>query len=100
MSILPTALRTLSKLVKSSDLAGEALIPFYRQLLPVLNEFLLFNKNLGDMIEYGQRKKINIGDLILETLETLELNGGPEAFINIQYMVPTYQSARIPGDEA
>ncbi|KAK8878194.1 hypothetical protein M9Y10_004959 [Tritrichomonas musculus] len=99
MEILPVALRTMQKLVKSSDLAGEALIPFYRQLLPVLNEFLLFNKNLGDRIEYGQRKKNNIGDLILETLECLELNGGPDAFINIQYMVPTYQSAKTPGDE-
>ena len=99
MAILPVALRTLQKLVKSSDLAGEALIPFYRQLLPVLNEFLLKNKNLGDRIEYGQRKRLNIGDLILETLEILELNGGPEAFINIQYMVPTYQSARTPGDD-
>jgi hypothetical protein len=99
MTVLPTALRTLQKLVKSRDLAGEALIPFYRQLLPVLNEFLLFNKNLGDIIEYSQRKKINIGDLILETLECLELNGGPEAFINIQYMVPTYQTARTPQDE-
>lgn len=99
MEILPVALRTMQKLVKSSDLAGEALIPFYRQLLPVLNEFLLFNKNLGDKIEYGQRKKNNIGDLIHETLECLELNGGPDAFINIQYMVPTYQSAKTPGEE-
>ena len=99
MAILPTALRTLQKLAKSSDLAGEALIPFYRQLLPVLNEFLLRNKNLGDIIEYGQWKKLNIGDLILETLEVLEMTGGPEAFINIQYMVPTYQSAKTPGDD-
>ena len=89
----------MQKLVKSNELAGEALIPFYRQLLPVLNEFLLCNKNIGDQIEYGQRKKLNIGDLVLETLECLELNGGPEAFINIQYMVPTYQSARTPGDD-
>jgi len=96
VTVLPVALRTLQKLVKSSELAGEALIPYYRQILPVLNEFLLRNKHLGDMIEYGQRKKVNIGDLILDTLEILELNGGPEAFINIQYMVPTYQSARVP----
>ena len=99
LEILPVALRTLQKLVKSSELAGEALIPFYRQLLPVLNEFIMCNKNLGDKIEYGQRKKENIGDLILQTLETLELNGGPEAFINIQYMIPTYQSAKTPGDD-
>ncbi|OHS95175.1 Parkin coregulated protein like protein [Tritrichomonas foetus] len=99
LEILPVALRTIQKLVKSSDLAGEALIPFYRQLLPVLNEFLLSNKNIGDQIEYGQRKKTNIGDLILDTLEILELNGGPDAFINIQYIVPTYQSAKMPGDD-
>jgi hypothetical protein len=99
LAILPVCLRTLQKLVKSSDLAGEALIPFYRQLLPVLNEFSLCNKNIGDLIEYGQRKKVNIGDLISETLEVLELNGGPEAFINIQYMIPTYQTSRIPGDD-
>ncbi|EAY07129.1 hypothetical protein TVAG_342930 [Trichomonas vaginalis G3] len=99
MDIVPVALRTMQKLVKSSELAGEALIPFYRQLLPVLNEFSLCNKNLGDRIEYGQRKKENIGDLIQETLECLELNGGPEAFINIQYMIPTYQSAKAPGDD-
>jgi hypothetical protein len=46
-----------------------------------------------------REEKINIGDLILETLECLELNGGPEAFINIQYMVPAYQAARTPQDE-
>jgi hypothetical protein len=99
ITILPTCLRTLQKLVKSSDLAGEALIPFYRQLLPVLNEFVLANLNIGDLIEYGQRKRLNIGDLINDTLEVLELNGGPEAFINIQYMIPTYQTARIPGED-
>jgi hypothetical protein len=99
VTILPTALRTLQKLVKSSEMAGEALIPFYRQLLPVLNEFLLCNRNLGDQIEYGQWKKQNIGDLILQTLEVLELAGGPEACINIQYIVPTYQSALPPVEE-
>jgi hypothetical protein len=52
-----------------------------------------------DIMECRQRKKINIGDLVLETLECLELNGGPEAFISIQYTVPTYQTARTPQDE-
>jgi hypothetical protein len=52
-----------------------------------------------DIMEYSERKKINVGDLILETLECLELNGGPEAFINIQYLVTTYQTARTPQDE-
>ena len=32
--------------------------------------------NVGDKIEYGQRKKKNIGDLIQETLEVMETHGG------------------------
>ncbi len=48
--------------------------------------------NISDGIEYGQRKKHNLGDLIAETLEMLERHGGPDAFINIKYMIPTYES--------
>jgi hypothetical protein len=47
---------------------------------------------MSDHIEYGQRKKTNLGDLISETLETMERHGGPDAFINIKYMIPTYES--------
>ena len=49
--------------------------------------------NFGDGIDYGQQKKQNLGDLIQETLEILEKSGGNDAYINIKYMVPTYQSA-------
>ena len=63
----------------------------------MFNEFLLANVNLGDKIEYGQRKKQNLSDLINETLEVMERTGGPEAYINIKYMVPTYQSAVVAG---
>jgi hypothetical protein len=48
--------------------------------------------NLGDEIEYGQYKRENIGDLIQETLELMERYGGEDAFINIKYMIPTYES--------
>ena len=61
----------IQKLVLSADMIGEALVPYYRQILPVLNIFRNNNKNIGDHIEYSQRKKINLGDLILETLELL-----------------------------
>ena len=61
----------IQKLVLSADMIGEALVPYYRQILPVLNIFRNNNKNIGDQIEYSQRKKINLGDLILETLELL-----------------------------
>ena len=50
------------------------------------------NNNLGDGIDYGQRKKNNLGDLIQETLEKMEIHGGDDAFINIKYMIPTYES--------
>lgn len=52
----------------------------------------LISANLGDQIDYGQRKKENVGDLIQETLELLETHGGEDAFINIKWMIPTYES--------
>jgi hypothetical protein len=87
--------KTLNKiqlLVKSSDAVAEALVPYYRQILPVLNLLRHRNKNLGDMIDYGQRKGDNLGDVIQETLELMERHGGEDAYINIKYMVPTYES--------
>ena len=35
------------------------------------------------------------GDLISETLELFEIWGGEDAFINIKYLIPTYQSATV-----
>lgn len=74
-------------LVKSSDLAGEALVPYYRQLLPIFNLYRNHNINIGDNIDYGQRKKKNLGDLIQETLEIMEMNGGE---VNIFFHNITY----------
>ena len=48
--------------------------------------------NIGDRIDYGQKNKDNIGDLIQETLELFEKHGGEDAYINIKYMIPTYES--------
>lgn len=87
-----TVCKVLQQLVTVGDRVGEALVPYYRQILPVLNLFKNRNKNLGDGVDYGQRKNICLGDLIRETLEVLELKGGEDAFINIKYLVPTYES--------
>lgn len=76
-------------------LIGQALVPYYRQILPVMNIFINNNENLGDGICYSQRKRMNLGELISETLEQLEIHGGEDAFINIKYLVPTYQSVVI-----
>ena len=93
--IICTTLKVVQHLVVSGDLIGEALVPYYRQILPILNIFKNRNKNTGDGIEYGQQKRENIGDLINETLELLERHGGEDAFINIKYMIPTYESCML-----
>jgi hypothetical protein len=78
-----------------AGLIGQALVPYYRQILPVFNLFINNNENLGDGIDYSQRKRMNLGMLIIETLEQLEIHGGEDAFINIKYLVPTYQSVVV-----
>jgi len=90
--IIAITLKILQALVTCSDTVGEALVPYYRQILPVLNLFKTKNTNIGDSIQYSQRKDLNLGDLIQKTLEYFEMNGGEDAFINIKYMIPTYES--------
>lgn len=94
-SIICTTLKVLQHLVVSGEMIGEALVPYYRQLLPILNIFKNNNVNSGDQINYDQQKRENIGDLINETLEAFERHGGEDAFINIKYMIPTYESCML-----
>jgi len=93
--VMQVTLKVLQKLVVSGDMVGEALVPYYRQILPIFSLYKTKNANLGDKIDYGQRKKLNLGDLIQETLELFEQTGGEDAFINIKYMIPTYESCMI-----
>lgn len=93
--VLCTTLKVLQHLVVSADLVGEALVPYYRQILPVMNIFKNKNLNSGDGIDYSQQKRENVGDLIEETLVIFERHGGDDAFINIKYMVPTYESCLL-----
>jgi len=90
--LVATALKVLQALVLSGEMIGEALVPYYRQILPIFNLFKAKNLNLGDKIDYSQRKRLNLGDLIEETLEIFEIHGGEDAFINIKYMIPVYES--------
>nr|XP_016927804.1 parkin coregulated gene protein homolog [Drosophila suzukii] len=95
LEVMCTTLKIIQQLVMSSDLVGPALVPFYRQLLPMFNAFKVKNLNCGDEIDYAQKNNLNLGDLIDETLQVLELHGGEDAFINIKYMVPTYESCYL-----
>jgi len=100
--VVVRTLKILQLLVSSKEgddpdraLVGQAMVPYYRQILPVLN--ILKEKGnrrkRSDSIEYNQRKQSNIADLIRDTLATFEQTGGEDAFINIKYLIPTYQSS-------
>ncbi|KAK5640600.1 hypothetical protein RI129_011411 [Pyrocoelia pectoralis] len=93
--VMCSTLRVLQHLVKAGDMVGEALVPYYRQILPTLNLFKEKNVNTGDDIDYSQMRGENIADLINETLELLERYGGEDAFINIKYIIPTYESCML-----
>ncbi len=54
--IVCRTLKKVQKLVLSGDMIGEALVPYYRQILPILNLFKGKRLNIGDRIDYGQRK--------------------------------------------
>ena len=70
-------LKLIQDLIQACPAVGEALVPYYRQLLPVLNVFV-HKKELATEIE--------------ETLAMLEISGGEDAFVNIKYVCPTYES--------
>lgn len=90
--VLRKVFHVIQKLVVSGDYIGEALVPYYRQLLPVFNLFKNRTKSLGDRMDYGQRNSQDLSSLINDTLYLLERYGGPDAYINIKYMIPTYES--------
>lgn len=92
--IICATLRIIQQLVVSGDLIGEALVPYYRQILPIFNLFKNVHKHRarGDAVDFGQRNRDDVGDLVNETLQLLELHGGEDAYINIKYMVPSYES--------
>ncbi|XP_065224806.1 parkin coregulated gene protein homolog [Planococcus citri] len=92
IDIICCTLKILQQLVTSADMIGETLVPYYRQILPVLNIYKDTNTNVGDDIDYSQQKEQNVGDAVQETLQILERYGGQDAFINIKYIIPTYES--------
>ncbi|OLP76653.1 Parkin coregulated gene protein-like [Symbiodinium microadriaticum] len=93
--VINTTLKVLQALVLSGEMIGEALVPYYRQILPIFSIFKQCCPSTFDQIDYAQRKRNNLGELIDETLEIFEIHGGEDAFINIKYMIPTYESCML-----
>ncbi|KAG1706078.1 hypothetical protein DVH05_002639 [Phytophthora capsici] len=89
---LRDALLLLQQITQTTGV-GPLLVPYYRQVLPILNLFKSKRRNLGDEIDFRQQRAQDLGEVIIETLEMLERTGGDDAFVNIKYMVPTYESA-------
>ncbi|KDO32437.1 hypothetical protein SPRG_02914 [Saprolegnia parasitica CBS 223.65] len=90
---MPLICETLKNIQLLLDVEGigPALVPYYRQLLPGLNTFKNKRHNIGDAIDFSQRRDTDVGALIQATLEKMERIGGPDAYVNIKYMVPTYE---------
>ncbi len=89
------ALRVLQALSATSEDVARCLVQFYRQLLPALNRYKNHKRNLGDAMDFSQFKHDGrtLGETVEDTLSLLELTGGEDAFINIKYIVPTYETA-------
>ena len=90
--VLSGQMKVLQKLVLNCPYAAEALVPYYRQFLLTFNLFLTQQANGGIDLDNGSSNSSKIVEMITETLYLLEKYGGEDAFVNIKYMIPTYES--------
>lgn len=84
--ILLTTLKAIQQLIKSH--CGPDLVPYTKQFLTPLTFFLDREMNIGDSIDYGQRKMNCIAEQIRITLEMMEDHGGPKALAAIKFSIP------------
>jgi hypothetical protein len=73
---------------------ARAMVPYFRQLLPIVNIFATRFRNRPGVDDEPRNVK-NLEDRIQALLVALETHGGADAFINIRYMVPTYTSCKL-----
>jgi hypothetical protein len=88
-------LKVLQRLVIENAGAGRMLVQYYKFLLPVCNYFLEKGRHVKcGGLEMGYRKGEGqeMGALVEETLALFERAGGDGAYINIKYIIPTYES--------
>jgi hypothetical protein len=51
--IIAVTMKVLQRLVTCADSIGEALVPYYRQILPIFNLYKMKNRNTIDKIDYS-----------------------------------------------
>ena len=90
VDIICVTLKVIQKLVDSSELAGEALVPYYRQLLPIFNLYRNYNKNLGDTFELKISNCLNELIRLNSYITSSDITGGN---ININSESATTQKA-------
>jgi len=94
-AVVCAALRALQFLLRVDERAGAALRPQYKQLLPPMASLALLRAQpvQGDEIEYSQHRRVNISDLVAETLQLMERRGGAGASAVIKSHVPSFHRA-------
>ncbi|XP_054724575.1 parkin coregulated gene protein homolog [Uloborus diversus] len=84
----------IQMLATASPLVGLALIKYYRKLLiPTFAKYKTAGMKFKEgEIDYGQNRR-RLGKIIDETLDLLDKTGGTDAYVEIKYAVPTYESS-------
>jgi hypothetical protein len=90
--LLLPALKAIEQLITCNEGVGEVLTPFGKQFLAPISFFMDEKKNIGDQIDYAQRRNNDIGEEIRKVIELMEEHGGPNALRAIQFSIPLYQS--------
>lgn len=96
--VLLPLLQCLRELVNVGEGVGATLVNSGVTFLSLFNIFLDKTRNIGDAIDYRQRRLDDVGMEVLATLEELERHGGPHAFRRIKHSIPTYESC-LPNDK-
>ena len=91
--IMVKTLKIIQALVAVGTQVGMALVPYYRQILPMVSIYAGKSVSLGDKMDFN--RKGHLGEIISDTLQKMEMGSGPDAYINIRYMVPTYESCML-----
>lgn len=89
--VLLAVLKSLQQLLDVDDSLGEHILKHAKIFFSPMALFLDRNKNIGDRIDYSQRKNDDIGEAVRTTLEMLEEKGGPDALKQIKFSIPVYQ---------
>ena len=80
-------LKAIQHIIKAH--CATELVPYCKQFITPLTKYMSSEVNIGDQIDFGQRKNHCIGEQVRITLELLEDNGGPKAYATIKASIPT-----------